>query len=258
MRQTLEANGYNVLWGAPRPQRRFNGPVKAGGVAIISKTGFDLREVPLSDPRAQRFHQAGRLLHGVVALPCGTCVHAICAYGFTNAAREFLQRQQNEELMEVVGEMIASLGNQPTLFCGDMNTTLEASSILSKAVAAQSLHDLALVQSAIDRMPPQATCYAKDNSPGTRIDLMLANGAAIGAFRELHIRPDIDVPVHRAVECTMNFDHICQEGVRYRRPCALPPWTPLKQEEDEDALAWQHAQPLLEAVQEDWQFCMQG
>ena len=39
MKQKLEANGYNVLWGAPRPQRRFNGPVKAGGVAIISKTG---------------------------------------------------------------------------------------------------------------------------------------------------------------------------------------------------------------------------
>ena len=246
------------MWGAPRPQTRFNGPVKAGGVAIIARHGTTLREVPLTDPRAIRFHAAGRLLHGVVALPSGECIHTICAYGYTNAAREQLQRQQNEELMETVCDLIAGLGNAPALFAGDLNTTLEASSVLSRAVAAQSLHDIALMQSAVDGLAAQPTCFAKDNSPGTRIDLMLANSTAIGAFQQFQLRLDINVPVHRALEASLAFEGVYQEGVRYRRPQSLPPWAPLKKEEDEDKLAWEHAAPLLEAIHQDWSLCMQG
>ena len=133
------------------------GLVKAGGVAIIAKLGTTLREVPLKDERAQRFHAAGRLLHGVVSLPSGECVHTICAYGYTNASREYLQRQRTR---------LSDLGGTPPVIVGgDLNTTIEASAFLNRAIAAQSLHDLALIQSNLDGQAHKETFFHEGQQP---------------------------------------------------------------------------------------------
>ena len=139
-----------------------------------------------------------------------------------------------------------------------MNTSLEASTVLSRAVAAQSLHGLALVQSVVDGKPAGPTCFATDSSPSTRFDFIFANSVAISAFQQFTIREDVSVPVHRALETTLCFKQCTQSGVRYRKPTSLPGWQPLKREEEEDALAWQHAQPLLAHISEQWHTCMQG
>ena len=133
--------------------------------------------------------------------------------------------------MEVICEIVAGLGNVPVIVGGDLNTTIEASTILSRAIAAQSLHGLALVQSNVDAQPPEPTCYAKDDSPRTRIDFLLANSVAINAFRHFSLRPDIHVPVHCAIEARFAFSSCLQKGVRYRKPSSLPAWQKLKDEE---------------------------
>ena len=78
-KEFFKEKGYSVLWGAPRPRNQFNGPVKAGGVAILTKdeSGIVCRAAPIDTPEEKQFYDCGRLLHGIIGMPSGQCVHAI-------------------------------------------------------------------------------------------------------------------------------------------------------------------------------------
>ena len=182
----LKKLGFQAVWGAPRVRRRRGLRVPPGGVAIFARMELKPRLVSPQSKEQSHFFNDGRLVHVALAVG-GECVHVVSCYGFPNASVNTEMRAKNEDLLKASCAVMASIGRQPALLCGDLNVKPDASHTVTMHCGQGLLQDMAVLDATMRGTVPQPTCFPRPESPGTRIDYVLANGVAALAFRNFQV-----------------------------------------------------------------------
>ena len=169
----LQESHLNCAFGKGLPETSSATSASQGGVAIISR--YPVQRINPSDELGWWLWNATRCVHAVVVINSDVLIHVVCVYGYTNAARDPFQRQQNEALLNCVFAYLTGLGEVPVVLLGDLNTGRHASAMLDSALASGLYWDCAQLISELQGEEPELTCFAKKNSPGTRVDYVIAN-----------------------------------------------------------------------------------
>ena len=253
----LRTTPWKAVWGAPVKRKRFDKRLPPRGVAVLVRKEMQIRQIMPNTPQRRDLWEQGRLMHCVLHTEAGA-VHIFALYGFTNSCSDREQRQKNEELLRETFHWAAELGNVRILIGGDLNTTVEASTILSCALASGRYEDFAQLQAmALGQERPEPTCFQQGSSVGSRIDYIIANNILAPSFQGLKRLDDTGIPTHRPLLCELDVAVCKQDGVRYRLPRELPMDWGLCEEEKERDKAAEEACPILEESQYLWDLALE-
>ena len=237
----LEKWGWHVVFGAPMPEDGSAMKAKPGGVGILSR--HPIQPVPPVDELSDWLWSSTRFVHAAMPFAGGKHVlHLISVYGFTNAATDAGQKRLNEEFLRNVFLYVSALGQVAVLILGDFNTTREASASLDAALSSGQYWDAAEVVAQVREEEPQNTCFVKDTSVGSRIDLVLCNTQAVTMLQDARVEQDAGLPTHKPVIASFDLDLGPQKGLRYRMLCKLPTES---QDPDPDADSYQARNRLM-------------
>lgn len=187
LQQLLNEKGYDAIWGMPRPNQRDSASEdslsgKCGGVAIIFKKIYQFQIAPDFPSEAYPVLRTHRFVHAILSSEWGPTMHFMSVYGFTGSDVHVEAQTNNDLLFQAGFEYGASFGNTPVYIGMDVNTDTMSSSSLSQAYLSQRWFDVGLLFSQLKEEPLQATCFAKGNTIGRRIDYIFANSPAIFAI----------------------------------------------------------------------------
>ena len=198
-KEDLEAEGYQCVFGEPMPAipNTNKSLAVAGGVGVFSR-GRMLKKVAPSSTEEQELIDTKRFVHAVTPLGDGKqCLHVISFYGITNSARSGPAKAKNEEILAKLFRVLAQLGQVPILLMGDFNCNSNSSPALEGALRSGLWFDAALQVATATCCEPSHTCFAKETSVGTRIDLALLNLQAVAMLRDFRVMEDTGIKQHR-------------------------------------------------------------
>ncbi|KAJ9456897.1 hypothetical protein DIPPA_17327 [Diplonema papillatum] len=220
-RRVRRSSGKSSEPGSTSPlplERMGNGGLQApsGGVAFhVRDRSTKVWQPPMGHAAEQRLWETGRWQH--LAVPYGDgkrMLHLMTVYAHARG------RARREELLEAVFEVAAGLGDVPVLVMGDWNTAVEDSPALRKAVSVGHWTDAALLDAQRRGRQPESTCSQADG--GTRIDMVFANAAAVGAVQQVAVTRVPDVPTHSAVVVDLNLERLQATTGTVVRPAPIP------------------------------------
>ena len=251
-KRDLKEAGWEAVWGKPLPPHASAESALPGGVGIISRHPLQL--VKPSCQLSTWLWDTTRFVHACVlpAYASKQPIHVVCVYGHSKASTDPARKRQNEELLDAVFQYIAQLGNVPVVILGDFNTQPNLSSALNTALTSGQYFDCLALLGEMRQEVPANTCFVRNTSQGSRIDLILSNINMVPMLRDGQVLEDAKIPVHRPVLATFELDAGSFTGQKYRIPQSLPlDW----QDPDPDAeqfCAEEMAQALKERTQADW------
>ncbi|KAJ9458041.1 putative ubiquitin thioesterase L96 [Diplonema papillatum] len=232
--------GARLYVGKPQPLKRMgNGGLQAppGGVAFhVRDRSTKVWQPPMGHAAEQRLWETGRWQH--LAVPYGDgkrMLHLMTVYAHARG------RARREELLEAVFEVAAGLGDVPVLVMGDWNTAVEDSPALRKAVSVGHWTDAALLDAQRRGRQPESTCSQADG--GTRIDMVFANAAAVGAVRQVTVTRVPGVPTHSAVVVDLNLQRLQATTGTVVRPAPIPAGSSMLSVEERGVLCAKMMEP---------------
>ena len=152
----------------------------------------------LSCKDGQWLYDATRFVHCVVDVG-GEIWHSVSVYGYTNSEHNHEQRALNEALFSRVLGYIASLGAVRLALCTDLNTTPEASACIRAAIGRGELWDAGALVAQAQGGTPEPTCFAHEESVGTRRDYIFTNACATPSIRGFDVAHNTGIPTHKPV-----------------------------------------------------------
>ena len=254
MRSDLEERKWSVVFGKPQEEWKTQWGAKAGGVAILARPGVPLQTARCTSDVQRELWDTGRWVHATAAHGDGkTVVHLMCVYGHSGAAGNRVRMDRNEDLLRKVFVAAAELGNVPVLILGDINVPPEASFAVSAALKTGRWVDAAAAVAAASGSSPDATCFVRDTSIGSRIDVILCNSIAAASLLDFGVVLDSGLPVHLPVACSLNLHAFSQEVPQVSKPRAVPlGWV----DPEPEAEQWQSDRcvaQVWQAFEEAWQ-----
>ncbi|KAJ9440002.1 Retrovirus-related Pol polyprotein from type-2 retrotransposable element R2DM [Diplonema papillatum] len=232
--------GARLYVGKPLPLKRMgNGGLQAppGGVAFhVRDRSTKVWQPPMGHAAERRLWETGRWQH--LAVPYGDgkrMLHLMTVYAHARG------RARREELLEAVFEVAAGLGDVPVLVMGDWNTAVEDSPALRKAVSVGHWTDAALLDAQRRGRQPESTCSQADG--GTRIDMVFANAAAVGAVRQVTVTRVPGVPTHSAVVVDLNLQRLQATTGTVVRPAPIPAGSSMLSVEERGVLCAKMMEP---------------
>eukprot|EP00973_Karenia_brevis_P018720 2566937-Karenia_brevis.AAC.1 len=272
MAREMKKHGWQLLCGHPQPQqKRKRGTcsewnAKHGGVGMLIKEGMDAIVAPVTSATRKKLWRSGRWMHVVIGIDGGRqALHIMSVWGYAGAGQKADKMEANEELLEAILAEAAELGPVPVIICGDFNIDPAKSRCLTHAVATGVWHDLAVAAAFASGSSPQATCFPRPTSAGTRIDAMICNSLVLPAVRDFKLLDEINVPTHRALHASIDVQVYGKKVSRICLPRAFPvgEWPEWEESQEEKAAlesllscegSWQSALAArnVEALWEAW------
>ena len=102
----------------------------------------------------------------------------------------------NEAFLSDIFEYAAELGNVPVTLLGDLNVPPEMSGALQAAVSTGRWIDAALECATARACEPANTCFVRETSVGSRIDVAWFNNVAAAALIACNTISDTGFPTH--------------------------------------------------------------
>jgi len=259
IQRQLEEVKWSVVWGKPQAEWKSQWGAKAGGVGIVSRPGVPLQEVKPVSQTQRELWESGRCVHAATAMGNGSvALHVFCVYGFSGAAGNNERMALNEQLLSKVFAAAAELGNVPVVVVGDLNVPPDASLVISSALMTGRWVDAACAVAVATGTTPDATCYVRDTSEGTRIDAVLCNSVAGSALLDFGVVVGSGLPVHLPVACSLEYGTFSQLAPSVCKPRAMPlAW----RDPEPEAEQWQADRCVAEVWRnhsEDWQVALVG
>eukprot|EP00666_Eupelagonemidae_sp_cell4sb_P009056 gene9056-biopygen33916 len=190
--------------GLPGHQHRFTRPSKAVGIPSVG-------------PRHGRVWQ--REPHP----QCLLGVRPPCAGAGENTnTRTREATKLNEALLQDVFEAAAELGDVPCVILGDLNVEIEKSVTLMAATLSGRWSDVAGDWARARSEEPEATCFVRKTSRGTRIDHMLMRQHLADVATDVEVLRDTGLPTHRPVRVQLELERYDQEVYRPWMPKIFP------------------------------------
>ena len=246
-RTELSKRGQHVVFGRPLPAKGH----ERGGVAIVSER--PLAQPAAISPQEQTLLDSKRYVRAALPLGDGKCcLHIVSFYGYTNAARNACERAKNEELLGLLFEVLAALGQVPILILGDFNTNSTHSTTLDVALRSQQWYDAALIWEDKTGQQAKNTCFVRATSQGSRIDLALMNRQLASTLQDFQTLQETGIHTHDPLQLTLDVSLCEQTGKCIPTPLPFPlDW----QDPVEDAENYQKeslSSALLAQVQSCW------
>ena len=190
MRSQLRQSDWNAAWGKPQPL--MDGPhapsmwnARQGGAAVLARLGHPLRPVAPSSPASRELWDSGRWCHAEVAYgDGGRVLHLFSFYGFSGDGGTAVN-SINDALLRQAIDTVAELGAVPVLLCGDFNILSSKSNVLMTATSTGQWIDVMAMFAALEGSTPPVTCFTRKDSPGSRLDYVLANVVAASALQRV-------------------------------------------------------------------------
>ena len=226
LQQLLDEQGYNAIWGPPRPNHRdttteesISG--KCGGVALVFKKCYQFQNAPDFLLEPYPLLHTHRFVHAILSTEWGPCMHFMSVYGYTGSDVHVDAQTHNNALFQTVFEYASTFGNTPVYIGMDANTDTMSSSSLSQAYLSQRWYDVGLLFSQLQDQPLQATCFAKGTTIGRRIDYIFANSPAVLAIQHFHVETEMAIPTHRPLVCSLSVELFSNTVTRLSLPSTI-------------------------------------
>ena len=116
-------------------------------------------------------------------------------------------------------KVLAVLSNVPILLMGDFDVKLESSCAIQGAKWIDTCKNCATAQG---KPEPDATCFVRATSVGTRIDGIFANSVAGHMIGEAGVLLDTSLPTHLPVAVELRMGDCSGEVTVVRRPKRIP------------------------------------
>ncbi len=234
--------GWTLLHGRPcrvsTRRDRKNGSngngaateANSGGVAtMVRKPRRDLGHKMTEEEAA--LHDTGRWTKATTAVNRGGGVlTTACVYGVSGANSCKRAHKHNEVLLAQAIKLLIEAGDQPYILMGDFNVTPSLSPAITAAVNAGLAIDIGhLFSEQVDVDDngdaiklPEPTFDKKGPLPGmsgpgvSRIDIALANPAAISAVRAFHLRWDLVQVDHVPIQILLDMGRLDAVDIAHR------------------------------------------
>ena len=216
---------WSPEWGPPMDGALVHGIRsphigERGGVAtMLKRPGIMFLDTELTSSLKPSLRK--RVVHTRVALGSGRLfLHVVNVYAPSGDTPRGTVASREELLHTVLVKFREALGNVPLIVCGDLNTDVERSPTLRKALA-NDWCDVALLGSTGDDGKPPATFTRKD-SAGTRIDYILLNSVAAHAIHSCWTQSINCIPSHKSVNVRLCLSVFTESTLRYIIPKQMP------------------------------------
>ena len=162
-------------------------------------------------------------MHAAIAGGDGTqVIHCISVYGFAGAASNKMRMGENEHLLALLFQAVNAYGDVPIVIMGDVNVPPELSMNIQSAIMSGGWCDTADMIAKARNEQPCPTCYVRDTSPGSRIDVILCNRIAKQFLHDFGVLLDSGIPTHLPIAAIFSFDTYTQHVRRVARPMRIP------------------------------------
>ena len=216
----LKETGWTPLWGKPHPVRPGTRlsvlDEKQGGVGICVLSKHTVAPTPRTH-LGDELYDTGRWQSAAIRVNgTSTLIHIVSVYGFTKANEGGEAMEQNELFLTKVFTEAQSLGDIPVIVCGDFNTKIENSAVLTEVSSAGAWIDAAgVISSALGTEPEVSfVSYCAES----RIDLAFLNPMAARLLNNAQVLevPDHGIKLHRPLRVTLDFS--CAREFAYTTP----------------------------------------
>ena len=253
--QIYDKQGWTVIWGKPVPEGRTLYEGRSGGVAVFVREGLPCHRVDPKSEVTKRLWETGRWVHAAIAYGnASQTLHIFSIYGHTNARQckpDIMAR--NEAFLSDVMAAAAELGNVPILILGDFNVPPSISAVLQSALSSGRWFDAALSFACASSEAPANTCFVRETSVGSRIDLAFCNNIAMSAVRRVSTVAGSGIPTHVPLALWLSLSEYGQLVPTVRRPVPFPKgWQDASKDKEIDISVNVAASILAESAV-DWQ-----
>ena len=130
--------------------------------------------------------------------------------------------KDNEQLLRKVFEVAAQLGQVPIALMGDFNVVPDRSRTICTAISCGGWTDAALAVARAENKQPCATCFVRDTSEGSRIDLVLLNNVLSHALTTCGVVGGTGLPTHVPVAAVLALPALDMDVQCLVKPRSVP------------------------------------
>lgn len=204
-----ELREHAVLFGDPVHNRGF------AGVAFLYKksSAWAVKEVPFLSSKCQQFYNDARLLCvQIFRSNQQRSLVVYVVYGKSGARWEPPKKECNKQMLKAILEDSVLRGDVATVFCGDINLTVEDAPDVFDSFQKSRWVDTAWF--GVEGFDGRPTSL-KGN--GARIDLSFVNQTASCLIQKYQLLDGVNPDDHRILDITLRFPLACQHWYMTKR-----------------------------------------